>query len=372
MTFAPIQVASVFTLARRLSTAPDFDFIIVDEAHHVTQSNTWGKVIQRYPEALLLGVTATPVRMDGRGLGNSFDTLVIGPSTKDLTDQGYLVPARVLAPPDQIDTRGLKTLRGDFDKPALAGRARTITGNVVDHYRKHCDGLLAIAFCVSRDHAAQAAFVFNQAGIPSEVLDGSLAEVDQAGAVARFKRRQTMVLFTVDLVSEGFDCPGIEAAILLRPTQSPGLYLQQVGRSLRLAPGKSQAIILDHAGNCFRHGLPAQERKWELTKDRIKMAKAIPLTTCGQCYAVAKKSARQCPVCQSPLSAPKEAKPRHISTRPGELIEISQLAEMPYKDAIRWARDEEKLTLVAKARGYHKNWVSNIIKARTRNAEAHA
>ncbi len=364
MTYAPIQVASVFTLARRLANAPEFDFLIVDECHHVARGNTWTRVLERYPAAHVMGVTATPVRLDGRGLGHAFERLVQGPSTAALTKQGWLVPARVLAPPDQINVEGIKTLRGDFDRPQLAGRARTITGNVVGHYMKHCDGKRAVAFCVSLEHAAATAQAFNCIGINAETLDGGLKDTERQTRIARFRSGKTLILATCDLISEGFDLPAIEVAILLRPTQSLGLYLQQVGRALRPLDGKSEAIILDHAGNCFRHGLPTQEHQWELTNDKKKPKSSIALRTCAACYAVAVKQARVCPVCGQPFSETKRPKPRHVSARDGELIEISELATMPYKEAIRWARSEDRLRQVAVAKGYSKHWIRNVMKAR--------
>ena len=361
MVNAAVQVASVFTLSRRMASAPAFDFVIVDEAHHVAKGNTWARVLERYDHAHILGVTATPVRLDGRGLGASFDVLVPGPQTADLIKQGYLVPARVLGPPAQIDTTGLATRGGDFERPGLNRRASSITGDIVWHYQRHASGKLAIAFCVSLEHANSMVAAFRSEGIHAEILDGKLPRDERAARVARFRARQTLVLCTCDLVSEGFDCPGIEVAIQARPTQSLGLHLQQVGRALRPAPGKSEALILDHAGNYTRHGLPDWEREWKLTQDKQRPGKPPTLRTCSHCYAVVRSTVRECPVCHVAITAPGLPKERKLTVQDGELIDVSALAAMPYRDALRWARTEAQLEEVRKARGYHRAWVDHII-----------
>src|SRR5690606_24933507 len=147
------------------------------------------------------------------------------------------------------------------------------TGDVVQEYLKHATGKLAIAFCVSRQHCQETTDAFSEAGVAAEVLDGSLNDIERAARVQRFRNRETHVLVTCDLVSEGFDLPAIEVVILLRPTASKGLYLQQVGRGLRTMPGKTEALILDHAGNVYRHGMPDARQEWSLEMDKARSKK---------------------------------------------------------------------------------------------------
>jgi DNA repair protein RadD len=236
---ASVQVASVQTLIRRLDRAAAPDLIIIDEAHHAVAGNTWGRIIDHWPNSLLLGVTATPVRQDGRGLGSMFDHLVLGPSTAELIATGYLTPARIYAPPPVADLTGIHRRAGDYAIDEAADRMDrpTVTGDAISHYQRIGAGQPAIAFCCNVKHAEHVCHAFKVAGIRAATLLGTTADRD--ALVARFAAGFIDVLVTVDVVSEGFDCPGAAVAILLRPTQSEGLYLQQIGRVLRPSPGKA-------------------------------------------------------------------------------------------------------------------------------------
>ena len=294
----PVQVASVFTLARRLDRYEKPDLIIVDEAHHCTTGSTWGQVIAANPQAKLLGVTATPCRLDGAGLGDVFDAMVQGPTMRELIDLGALSPYRLFAPAG-VDLTGVHTRMGDFVRGELAAAVDkpSITGDAVSHYLKLAPGKRAVAFCVSVEHAVHVAEQFRAAGISAQAIDGGMDRTLRASVLADFAAGRVQVLASCDLISEGFDVPAIEAAILLRPTQSLGLYLQQVGRALRTFPGKTEAIILDHAGNVKRHGLPDEERVWSLdgTVRQKKAARSeVPVKTCGSCFATVHAAATHC------------------------------------------------------------------------------
>lgn len=322
---APIQVASVQTLARRLEriTAQP-DLIVIDEAHHAV-AGTWGKALAHWPNALRLGVTATPVRQDGRGLGAVFDKLVLGPSTSALISDGFLCPARIYAPPAVADLSGLRTRAGDYTPEQAAERMDrpTVTGDAIAHYRRLAAGQRAIAFCCNVNHAEHVCAAFNHAGIKAATLLGSTDPVRRDAAVARFASGELQVLVTVDVVSEGFDIPVAGCAILLRPTQSLGLYLQQVGRVLRPAPGKPAAIVLDHVGNVHRHGWPDDPREWSLD-DRLRTGRgsnqpAPSVRTCPECFA-AFKPAPVCPCCGAEC-APSS---RELKQVEGELRELKR------------------------------------------------
>lgn len=396
----PVQVASVQTLARRLERQNwQPDLIVIDEAHHAI-AGTWAKVISHWPDSLLLGVTATPIRQDGRGLGGMFTKLVLGPSTADLMAAGYLTPVKIYAPPQVADLSGIRTRAGDYanDQAAAAMTRPTVTGDAITHYQRIGAGQPAIAFCCNVNHATTVCDAFNAAGISAATLLGNTTDRD--ALVARFTAGELQVLVTVDVVSEGFDCPGAAVAILLRPTQSEGLYLQQVGRVLRPAPGKAAAIVLDHVGNVHRHGFPDDVRPWTLDDARQRTGKGGPpapsVRTCEACFA-AFKPQPVCPCCGATCTADArelqmvEGELKElIKTRPYDCIipgmimtfgdETSERqleierhnlriwAETRAKDKRREvgsARTLQELLVVAKQRGYSPGWAYRLHAARS-------
>lgn len=342
---ASIQVASVQTLIRRLQkiTTPP-DLIIIDEAHHAA-AGSWQVIINNWPDVPLIGVTATPCRLDGKGLGNVFDTLIEGPSVQMLTSAGYLSPARIYAPPMVADLSGLKRRAGDYaiDQAADAMTRPTVTGDAIKHYRTLAGDQQAIAFCCSVNHAESVRDSFATAGINSELLLGNTSDRD--AVVNRFAIGETRILVTVDVVSEGFDIPTAGCAILLRPTQSLGLYLQQVGRVLRPAPGKAHAIILDHVGNVTRHGWPDDDRQWSLEygAPRASGQSAPSVRTCPECFA-AFKPAPICPCCGAECTA----SPRELKQVEGELQELKRKLQNGDKISVKNYDDPEN--------GWIKGW----------------
>ena len=317
---APVQVASVQTLARRISEYPAPDLVICDEAHHGT-SATYETVFSAWKTAHILGVTATPQRLDGRGLGAVFETLIRGPEVADLIKQGYLCRPQYFAPP--ATPQKYRITRGDFDRAETeqAMDKPRITGSAVAEYSRRCAGVPAIAFCVSRLHAAHTRDAFRDAGYRSECIDGTNTDEERAELLAGLASGAVQVLVSVDLIGEGVDVPVCTAAILLRPTASLALHLQQIGRVLRPAPGKSHAVILDHAGNIYRHGLAEERREWSLAGEvRRTVSAADSLMQCPACYAIF-EPAPACPCC----GHEREGKPRVIETVHGELVEVGGL-----------------------------------------------
>ena len=385
-----VQVCSVFTLARRLDRPGfreryPFAFIIFDEAHHIS-AGSWGKVAAAWERAYYLGVTATPARLDGKGLKPSFDALVLGPSARQRTDDGYLVPAVVYAPPTNLDVSKLHTRAGDFDKGELgvALDKRQIYGSAVEHYRKLADGKPAVAFCASIQHAEHTADAFNAAGIPARPIDGKLNKTDRRARIEDLSKGRIQVLTSCDLISEGFDCPAITAAILLRPTKSLALYLQQVGRALRTLEGKERAIILDHVGNVIRHGMPDEEREWMLTDDIAVKKKSAAAERvqgykpCLECYALMPSNAQVCTLCGAAFPAPKQLK--EVA---GELVEFgvgrgrganggsagtweSDWRRLSFKQAIQKCFYVEDFYEMAAARQYSPETARHIIESRLR------
>ena len=369
-----VQVASVQTLARRLDELPLFDLIIIDEAHHAV-AGQWDRVIQAQPKARLLGVTATPERLDGRGLGvvagGCFDHLVLGPAVADLIDDGYLTSARVYAPANAPDLSGVRTKGGDFAADQLEERMNvaTITGDVLAHWNKLAPGLPTIAFCISVRHAEDVAATFRAAGIRAVCGHGGLPSAERDAAIAGLGTGAVQVLATCDLVSEGLDVPSVGAVILLRPTKSVGLFLQQVGRGLRPAAGKQHLVVLDHAGNTAIHGLPDDPREWSL--DGRKKAVAPPkVTQCPSCFAL-QRPARTCVACGF-LIIQKTDKPgegRQLEQVDGELVEVDRariaaLRATKLADLLTGHETKAQLQEIARAKGYHPYWVIRQLQER--------
>jgi superfamily II DNA or RNA helicase len=363
-TDAPVQIASVQTLARRLAHMTwQPGLIIIDEAHHAT-AGQWDRILNHWPDAYRLGVTATPCRLDGRGLGAAFDAMVHGPTVADLTSAAFLSPARIYAPPIVADLASVRTRAGDYakDQAAAAMDRPTVTGDAISHYQRLASGQQAIAFCCNVKHAASVCDAFKTAGITAELLLGSTDNREEV--VADFAAHHTKVLVTVDVVSEGFDVPAASCAILLRPTQSLGLYLQQVGRVLRPAPNKPAALILDHVGNVTRHGFPNDPRDWSLD-DRLKRGRGTPapsVRTCEQCFA-AFKPAPQCPACGAGCAPIKSRKIQQIA---GELQELKREAVRQRRQEQGKARTLQELIHLGQAKGMKNpvGWAKYVYLAR--------
>jgi DNA repair protein RadD len=367
---APVQVASVQTIIKRLHLFKSFDLIVVDEAHHAL-ATTWKRIIDHYSMARVLGVTATPCRADGTGLGieagGVFDDIIIGPQVSDLIAKGFLVKPVIYAPAERLDLSGLRTKMGDYDNAQLENLMDkpTITGDAVSHYKKLCDGVPAVAFCVSVRHAQHVAEEFRRAGYRAYHADGSLDDDVRKRILNGLGNGTVDVVTSCDLISEGTDIPAIGAAILLRPTQSLGLYLQQVGRALRPCAGKERAVILDHVGNVLTHGLPDEIREWSLEGEQRKKKKkedkekTIQVKQCEKCYAI-HEPAPICPVCGH-IYEVKENAPQQVD---GELRELSaddrlRLKKSKINEQAR-AQSLEELERIASQRGYKPGWARHI------------
>ena len=362
---ANVVVASVFTLVRRMKAMKPFDLIIGDEAHHFTPDSSWGKVVAGFPSARVLGVTATPERLDGKGMGQMFDDMVMGPTVAELTAQGFLSHAVVYAP-SAPDLGSVGTRMGDYVSKQLedAMDKPIITGSAVKHYGKYADGKKAIAFCVSVKHAKDVAEDFRNAGYDASHIDGGMDDTERDGVLKAFEQDRVQILTSCDLVSEGFDLPSVEVAILLRPTKSLGLFLQQCGRAIRPHPDKERTIILDHAGNTARHGFIDDEREWSLADGFVagrgkNAEKVVSVRTCTACFAVHKPTPT-CPMCGHvyPVTA---RKVKHVD---GDLVMTSRDddPDISTQEGLMQKR-HRVLTSVARKRGYKNptQWAFNVI-----------
>lgn len=364
----PVQICGIQTLAGRLDTLDPPDLVLWDECHHVT-AGSWSKVAEALAKAKHVGLSATPIRLDGSGLDKHFDDLVPGPQTAWLIENGYLSPFRVYAP-TAPNLAGVHSRAGDYAKDELAEAMNkpSVIGDVVEHYRRLADGRRNMVFCVSVKHSLAVVEKFQAAGYRAAHIDGETDSALRDRLIAEFTTGAIQVLSSVDLVSEGFDLPAIEVATLLRPTKSLSLYLQQVGRALRMSPGKAEAIVMDHAGNTATHGLPDDERSWSL-QGRMKRGRgasnaepAVQTRQCPMCYSV-HRPAPCCPRCgfeYPPMG-------RTVEELEGELQEINRdTARREARQEQGKAQTLDDLIRIGTLRGY-KNprwWANKVLEGR--------
>jgi len=294
-----LQVASVYTLYRNLHNELfEPDVIIFDEAHHVA-AGTWVKIVKRYNQSLKIGVTATPIRLDNKPLGKYFDNLIQGVQVQELVNKNFLCNHKVFAGNVKPNLSKLKFKRGDYKKKDLKEVMDQpfITGDAVEQYKKHLLGKPAIAFCVDIDHAKKVNAQFVSEGVKSEVLTGEMSISERDVVLNKLRNHDIDVIVSIDIISEGTDLPCVTGAILLRPTNSEALYMQQVGRILRPEKNKT-AIVLDHVGNTYRHDFIDIEKNWVLKEEEEKLRpKGKPIfITCKKCNFIFKPQ-KSCPNC---------------------------------------------------------------------------
>lgn len=340
---AQIQVAMIQTLARRHHLLPKPDVIVVDECHH-TPAASWAKLIEQFPDAVIIGLTATPQRLDGRGLGEFYEDMVCGPTTEWLIEHGFLCDYRLVAPPKERrpDLSQVHVQAGDLNKKETkeALDKADIVGDAVALYRQHASGLRNVLFTYSIESSRMLAGLFSAAGIPAAHLGSDVSAEYRAAIIQDFRAGRILVLCNVEIVTEGFDLPAIEAVQMLRPTLSTGLYLQMVGRALRVMPGKKYAVIIDQVGNTEEHGLPCRDREWKLEGVRRKRDDECPVKQCPQCFAMIKLSEVKCKWCGFRWMI-QERGGRDLTQEAGELVEVDVLA----KREERKKRERECTTL---------------------------
>lgn len=342
---------------------------VQDEAHHLLRDNKWGQAIEMFPNAYGLGVTATPARADGRGLGahadGVFDAMVNGPEMRDLIDAGYMTDYKIFAPPSDVDYSEVTvTASGDYSPAKLRAAVHAsdkIVGDVVRHYKTVCmDKLgrlgLGVTFAVDVDAAKEIATAFKAAGVPAEIVSAKTPDILRIQILQRFERREVLQLVNVDLFGEGFDLPAIEVVSMVRKTESWPLFVQQFGRALRLmidpaiavnwdsytndqrrayiaASGKPYALIIDHVGNVIRHGLPDAPRVDTLdarAKRSSGQSDAIPTRICANdnvggtgevCAHTYERFHKSCPYCGFYPEPPARNAPEFVD---GDLHELDE------------------------------------------------
>lgn len=397
---ASVQLASVQTLVRRLDKVRfKPDLIIIDECH-LSAAASYLKVLEAFQDALVLGVTGSPCRLDNKPLGREFggvyDFMVTGISIRQLIERGFLVRPSVYAPAEQIDLSGIKKSMGDYKTDELAAVVDKpkLIGDAVDQYQKICPGVPAVAWCVTVQHAQHVADEFNARGIKAVMLCGEHDTAYRDDTLKQLATGEVQVVTFVGILVEGVDVPEIGAVLMLRPTMSLASYLQVIGRGLRPAPGKDCCYVLDHAGLSFKHGLADEEREWSLDwgekkkKGKKKETDApVDVIQCKGCYAVFSPDAGRlaatvrtiadptfsaaccCPGCGKVV----ETKARKLEQQDGELQEITpEMAERMRKNKqreVHSARTLEELLRVAAQRGYSAGWAQQVFNSRARKQE---
>jgi len=367
--YRDVQVVSVQTAMRRsFSVKPGL--IIIDECH-LAVANTYKQVLAAAGNPPILGLTGTPCRLDGRGLGEMFDQIIPTCSTADLIGDGMLSPIKYFAP-SKPELSGIRTRAGDYALEQLqkAVDKASITGDAVQHYRKMCGGRPAVAFCVSISHAEHVADQFKAAGYRAVSVSGKSTKEERKQALEGLRAGELDVVCNAQLWVAGVDVPNIECIILLRPTKSLTFYLQAIGRGLRLAPGKTHCTVLDHAGCVFEHGPPQIAREWTLdAKKKRKKKEDVPaIKQCPMCFGV-HEPAPICPLCGHIYQALQRSGPQQVD---GELVEFTMreaaaLERREVKDKKReqaGAKTLAELEAIARQRGYKPGWAKRVMAAR--------
>jgi superfamily II DNA or RNA helicase len=320
---APVQVASVQTLIRR--ALPEAHLVIVDECHRV-MGRTYLEVLGGYPEARVIGLTATPIRLDGKGINDVFQGIVEASKVSSLVEQNVLVKPRVFGP-SSPDLTGVKMTAGDFNQKQLSElmNKQGLVGSIVDTYIEKTVGRRAVCFATSVEHSLHIIDEFKRRGVSAEHLDGETPAEQRSMILKRLADGAIDVVSNVNVLTEGWDCPNVEVVILARPTASLSMYLQMVGRGVRSASGKTGATVLDHAGNTIRHGFSSEDRNWEnlwSSKEKQKVARESSAKSCPVCFCIVQSGVMSCPECGHEFAA--EKKERKVRTASGELVEYDE------------------------------------------------
>ncbi|MCQ2555475.1 MAG: DEAD/DEAH box helicase [Clostridia bacterium] len=348
------QVMMVQTATRHIRELHEPDIIITDECH-LSTAKTYTKIYDTFKNALRLGFTATPCRLNEGGLGNVYDSLVEGVSTKWLIQNKFLADYKYYSLP-LADTDNLHVKCGEFvsDEVNALIENQAVYSGAVEQYLKLANGQKAMVYCPSVVSSKEVAEQFNAAGVPAAHVDGTTPKSEREELVAAYRSGKLMVLTNVELFGVGFDDKDIICTIFLRPTMSVALYIQMAMRSLRYKEGKT-AIILDCVGNARRHGLPPDDRKWTL-ESKKKQQNMVKIRECESCFAVYEPTHSVCPYCG--FKATKEIQRKEKKSVTVDLVEIQKQEELKnvnYNEYQKFTTFEQ-LAEFQKARGYRIQW----------------
>lgn len=343
------NIAMVQTTVRRLDKIAKPDLIITDECHHAN-ANSYIKIYNHFPEALKIGFTATPVRMNEGGLGKVFDCLVQSVSTKWLIANKHLAPYKYYSV-KLADVEGIKTKQGDYDREQIAELmdSKYIYGETIKNWQEIAAGKQTIVYCASVKSSMETAKAFCEQGISARHIDGSTEQKKRTEIVQGFRDGKITVLCNVDLFGEGFDVPDCECVVLLRPTKSLTIYIQQSMRSMRYKPNKT-AIIIDHVGNVYRHNFPDADREWDLKSKKRKEQSIVKIKECPACFSCLPGASVICKYCGH-IFKPRERSEKEILD--AKLEELKELPHYEYKKA----KTFDDLVLFQKSKKYKFLWV---------------
>lgn len=369
---SPTHICSLDSLRSRMPKLNPPQLAIIDETHvggdGLDALVKWLKSHGCY----IIGLSATPWKLSGKGLGCWYDDMVNGLGVRALIDAGRLSDYKAFAPAHP-DLSSVQITGGDYAKGQLASfmeQDRVLVGNAVSHYKKHAYGKLNIAYCVSINHSQMVAQSFRDAGIPAAHMDGATPEPERKRIITAFAKRELLVLSNCELLTYGFDLASqvnmdvtIECMSDLRPTKSLALQMQKWGRVLRRKD--YPALIFDHANNLQEHGLPCQVRDWSL-EDRKKRGsreeseRTVAVRQCDQCY-FCHPPAPVCPSCGFvyPIVG------REIDEVEGELSEVQiEQQRKQARQEVGKAKTIAELKAIAAARGYAPGWVWQMAKVK--------
>lgn len=348
------KIKMVQTVARRLPNIEPPDLIITDENHH-SLAKTYQKIYDFFPDVKRVGVTATPERMGGKGLRDVNDILIEGVTAKWLIAHGYLSPYDYFAPAVTLPKFHIR--RGEYDQREINSffqkNVKTIYGDVLKQYKRLADGKQAICYLSGIEISEAVAERFSTDGIRAAHIDGNTPKAERDRIVEAFRRGEIRILCNVDLISEGFDVPDCECVILLRPTKSLTLFIQQSMRCMRYREGK-RAIIIDHVNNVSEFGLPDDNREW-LLDGHEKPKGAAPVRTCPACFAVINMAERTCPHCGFVFEPERRKKPTKVLDI--ELIKYNEIERVRAFKSPQECRNVNELKLYAQVHGYKPGWV---------------
>ena len=334
---ARIVVASV----QKVPDLRGVELVVVDEAHR-TQASTYRSILDDF-EGRVLGLTATPWRLDGRGFGDVFDLMVVAAKPSELIEWGYATEPKVFGVSAhrarEIVAKAKVGADGDFRGKDVV--KTMLAGSVVAEWVRHAAGSRTLVFAINRAHARDITSRFIAEGVAAEWVDGSTPQTQRDSTFARLASGETTVVVGVDVFTEGFDIPAVRCVSLARPTRSLTQYLQACGRAARKF-GNSIPIIIDHAGNVYRHGMPTQDREWSLvSRSNGEGSTSAPLRCCHACEAIVPLSSVSCPECSEEL---------RITTREIEEIEDIRLIELRLQNPIHELRRRRRSLISASKR----------------------
>ena len=372
----PVQVCSIQTLwARAMRTEkmplPPADLLVIDEAHHCP-ALTYRRIADVYPNAVLLGATATPCRSDGRGLGGIFDVIVETPQVAELIEGKFLVRTRVYAPSNP-DLQGIRVQAGDYVESQLAERMdrADLVGDIIQHWHRHGERRKTVAFAVNVAHSLHIRNEFIKAGVKAEHIDGSTPKPERDATLARLASGESEIISNCAVLGEGWDLPAVSCIILARPTRKMALFRQMIGRVLRPADGKVNAVVLDHSGAVFRHGFVEDRVDWTLSPEkraespthaaRLNSGYSSRLLECSQCSSM-RVAGEPCGHCGFLPQRP----PKPIVFKDGNLSLVNRTTRTAINisdpaERLRW---HAMLTHIAAQRGYRSGWVGHKFRER--------